>query len=137
VIFVRINEDKQLVALDSTEDIDENGLCVVPFGVREIGYRVFANNNSLKQVFLPNSLVVIGESAFMSCENLMSVSVPIGVKELKKYAFCGCKSLLDVRLPESLTIINNGAFGSCPNLSHVKLSSQTAISLLYCQGLNQ
>ena len=44
--------------------------------VNEIGDEAFANNNSLVNVTIPNSVTKIGSSIFAGCKNLESITIP-------------------------------------------------------------
>ena len=54
---------------------------------------------SLKEIFLPETIVTIGELAFANNEGLIEISLPASIKSIGKDAFLGCKSLSLVRIP--------------------------------------
>ena len=62
---------------------------------------------------IPNSVKVLGSSAFSYCTNMTDVKVGDGVTALENNVFCDCSSLTSVTLPEGLTSIGFLAFGGC------------------------
>ena len=68
--------------------------------------------NSIKNVILPTSLSLIGESAFQNCTQLTSIEFKEGLENIGKNAFNGT-GLTSVSFPSSLKMINDGAFCNC------------------------
>ena len=58
----------------------------------------------------PNSIVTIGEGAFINCDRLKSIDIPEGVTTIKDKVFWDCDSLATVVLPASLHSIGKTAF---------------------------
>ena len=52
-----------------------------------------------------------GNSAFIDCTELTSVTIPDGVTDIRWRAFYNCVSLKSVTIPKSVTYIDNYAFG--------------------------
>ena len=70
---------------------------------------------------IPESVVEIGDSAFLNCSKITFVSLPESTVSVGQVAFEGCTSLEEVIFPEGLTKISYGAFGDCYNLKSVTL----------------
>lgn len=97
----------------------------VPDTVLEIGNDAFANNPDLITVNLNgSSLEKIGKRAFKNCTSLMYVNFNNDNSSLKiidSYAFQGCTSMESISLPDSLESIYFGAFADCTSLQTVTL----------------
>ena len=61
----------------------------------------------------------IGNSAFMGCSLLTSVTIPEDVKSIGSNAFEGCIGLTNVEMPDSLTTIGGWAFHGCTSLASI------------------
>ena len=87
----------------------------------------FAASN-LKQIWLPETIVKIGDNAFNSCTKLWIIGDGYGkwfqlslcpnLLSIGKDAFYGT-SIVELHLPESLTTIGEGAFADCTKLTEV------------------
>ena len=135
------NDDNPLSCahhLYSDENTEIKNL-VIPNGVTSIGESTFINCYSLTSVTIPNSVTSIGESAFSNCIGLTSVTIPNSVTSIGNGAFSGCKGFTSVTIPNSVTSIGNGAFSSCKGLTLITIpNSVTSIgngSFKDCIGL--
>lgn len=81
---------------------------IIPEGVTHISYQAFSQSQ-LKTIKLPDSLTVIGEKAFLYCNNLKSIILPNKVKCIKESAF-ECSNLESITLNEGLEEIGAKAF---------------------------
>lgn len=81
--------------------------------VTSIGESAFVSCNSLISVFIPNSVTSIGLTAFCNCKNLATISIPDSVASINNRAFYSCKSLTSVFIPDSVSFIGKGAFDHC------------------------
>ncbi len=83
---------------------------------------------------IPDTVSVIGKSAFYNCNDLYNIEIPSSVKTIEgdvcaaggEYciysgAFENCTSLTSVIIPGSVTSLGNGAFGGCTNLEKVTI----------------
>ena len=68
-------------------------------------------------------VTAIGRSAFISCENLTSVTIGINVKEIRDGAFAGCTGLTKITIGSGVEYIGNGAFSECTGLTEVTIGS--------------
>ena len=96
---------------------------------------------NLSQVYIPNSVTTIGDSAFYNCPKLSQVYIPDSVTRIAGYAFYDCTSLNQVYIPDSLTTIGMYAFSRCSSLSQVYISknfTEIRTGLFNgCSSLNQ
>lgn len=101
--------------------------------VTQIGPEAFYNKdhntkNTLQKVSLPNSIEVIGRSAFAYNEALIQMNVPTSLKTIEASSFEGCKQLGAGILPNTLTSIGDMAFYGCEKMSNIALpASVTSI----------
>ena len=113
-------------------------------GIKSINKFAFAYCDGLVDISIPNTLKVIGDSAFIGCKNLkridlnlvniiaphafqratslVHVDLPSSLITLGADAFNG-SGLNDISLPESLINIDNCAFHNCFNLERIFISS--------------
>ena len=63
---------------------------------------------------IPNSVEIIGDSAFGQCEYLKQVffSPDSKLKEIKSDAFFGCKMLSEITLPDNLSTMRDSYSGA-------------------------
>jgi len=87
-------------------------------GIKEITGTV--SGSSVKEVVLPNSLVVIGKKAFMNCDELQSITLPDSVTTIDDSAFY-CSALTDIVLNDGLKYIGKEAFMGCRQLKSIHL----------------
>jgi hypothetical protein len=79
-------------------------------------------------VIIPNVIngypvTAIGESAFISCPRLTSVTIPDSVASIGDYAFWECFGLTNVSIGINLTSIEDGAFEYCTNLTAITVDA--------------
>lgn len=97
-------------------------------GLEEIGQSDFKYCDNLREVSLPNSLKVIGQSAFYR-SGLESIDIPYGVTRIEGFAFRYCRTLKNVTIPNSVTYIGEDALESCDNLVSIIIpASVTSLS---------
>ena len=107
--------------------------------VTPIGNSAFIYCSRLTSVTLPDSLVRICNKAFRSCSGLTSVTFPASLTSIGDKAFCGCSGLTSVTLPASLTSIGKKAFYCCSSLISVtfpvSLTSIGNSAFVHCDRL--
>lgn len=88
----------------------------LPNSVTIIGDSAFERTD-LKSITMPIGVTSIGNNAFYLCTGLTSVVIPNGVTNIGNYAFRLCLKLNSVAIPSSVTSIGDGAFRDCSTLS--------------------
>jgi hypothetical protein len=114
----------------------------IPDSVTVIGDNAFTGCLNLKGKFqLPTNLEEIGLEAFKGCRNLESqLALPSSLKRLGVSAFNGCEKLTgNITIPGGLTFCGNSAFFGCIGLESVAFGNGNTIipDFLFqgCSGL--
>ncbi len=94
----------------------------IPESVKVIGDSAFGNCQNLKNVIITKNVTSIGDYAFQWCSSLVSVSIPESVTEIGQYAFIYC-ALDSVNIPENVSSIEDGTFFGCSCLSNITISN--------------
>ena len=94
-------------------------------------------NSKVKKVVIEDGVTSIGDSAFESCNTLISITIPDGVTSIGESAFYGCNSLTSITIPGSVTSIENGTFYNCSSLTDIVIpNSVTSIGYAAFYGCN-
>ncbi len=89
--------------------------------VTEIENNAFYNNQSLIDIYIPDTITKIGDYAFENCNNVTTIRFSNTLKSIGISAFNRNTSLTELSLPSSLETIHSSAFYSCNNLTSVIL----------------
>lgn len=108
-----------------SSSVSDKTLIQYPVGKADTSYTVEAGT------------LVIGDSAFGSSENLVSVVLPDGLKKIDSYAFNECSALKTVNIPSTVTKIGSLAFGKCGALESIEIPASVTDfgSAFYMSGL--
>ena len=99
----------------------------VEYKVTYIGESAFLDCSGLTSISLPNGLFSIGDGAFQDCNSLVSVPIPNSVSKIGNGAFSGC-GVTSVNIPSNVTVINDNTFSYCKSLTTVTIpNSVTSI----------
>ena len=99
-------------------------------GVKILAANAFHNCQTLKSIFIPDSVIEDDGSIFEGCENLEEARVSVNLKNPGIAMFSGCSSLRYVELQEGLESIGENMFYGCTTLKHIALPS----TILYLFG---
>ena len=91
---------------------------VVLSGITTIKPCTFFGIDSIKHVSIPDTVEVIGKSAF-SGTSIENLTLPEGVARIEDEAFSSCDVLKSVTLPKSLTYIGLYGFEKSENIAYV------------------
>lgn len=89
----------------------------------------FENNETIKEIILPNTVRVIGSNAFKNCKNLKKVELPPDLEVINENTFMDCISLQTVVLPYELKNICKFAFRNCSALKELYHYVKTGIGI--------
>lgn len=76
------------------------------------------------EVTVPDSVAIIGRSAFEGNPFITTVHLPASVTEIRKAAFYKCSSLQVVTTSDSVSRIDDMAFYGCKNLKFINIGSK-------------
>lgn len=93
--------------------------------VTAIGNRVFARNNLLSSVTIPEGIESIGEEAFLFCK-ISNVDLPTTLKRIGKYAFAAT-DIESIKIPASVTSIETPFICNCTNLTKLEVQEGNPI----------
>lgn len=97
----------------------------IPDTVEVIGESAFEDNKNVELVVVPNSVTRIEAYAFWGCDNLETVVLGKGLNAVGDYAFADCTGLKDMSIPSNIQSIGIGAFEDCVNLKDIKIPPET------------
>lgn len=95
----------------------------IPNSIISIGEKAFMGCTSLKSIDIPSSVTTICRAAFASCSYLENVTLHDGLEMIDVAAFNLCKSLKSIVIPNTVTTMGNNAFSECDSLESVSLST--------------
>ena len=79
------------------------------------------DNYNIKSAVIGECVNAIGESAFMFCTSLSSVTIPNNVVRFESGSFHDCTSLRSIEIPSGLTTMKSGVFSGCTNLESINI----------------
>ena len=93
-----------------------------------IGDAAFMGCSSLSSVDFGDISVLtgIGASAFSNCTALTEITIPDGVTKLQDEAFKGCAQITKINIPDSLESIGVSAFEDCERLVRIELNADNS-----------
>ena len=97
----------------------------IPDTVEIIGRSAFENNKNIELVVVPNSVKKIEAYAFWGCDNLDNVVLGKGLSEVGDYAFASCGGLKQMFIPSNVVSIGIQAFADCVNMTDIKIPPET------------
>ena len=81
--------------------------------VVQIKAYAFAGHPTIKSVYIPETVTIIGEGAFENCVELERVHLPSKITMINSYTFSGCEKLSELTIPSGVTYIGMEAFKNC------------------------
>ena len=108
----------------------------IPNSVLSIGDKAFLNCSALISVIIQDSVASIGDYAFYNCPALASCTIGSYVTSIGLAAFYSCSALTSVIIPDSVTSIGDYAFADCTSLTSVEIINQADITSLGADVFN-
>lgn len=138
---------------NSTPDIDIPDTVISggqPYTVTAIGYSAFGSLSTpinVSSVFIPATVLSIGDSAFIYCDALTTVTFAENsqLKSIGRGAFWGSEQVYprfkEIKIPDSVETIGNGAFYDCRDLERITLPSAlqtlSTVTFYNCTALSE
>ena len=97
----------------------------IPDTVEVIGKSAFEDNTRVELVVIPKSVKRIESYAFWGCDNLDTVVLGKGLTDVGDYAFASCKGLEQMTIPSNIQSIGISAFADCVNLKVISIPAET------------
>ena len=96
----------------------------IPDTVEVVGESAFENNRKVQLVVIPKSVKRLDAYVFWGCNNLEEVVLGKGLTAVDEYSFAGCTGLKQITIPDNVQSIESQAFAGCTNLTDVYISSE-------------
>ena len=137
----------KIVGIFDSSELSQAESIVIPDYVREllvtqIGQSAFLQNNTVKYITMPESIVQICDSAMYGMKSLKTVTIPENTAIMGKSVFAYCTALESVKFnTESLSEISEFTFYGCSKLNNVILPNGTVtignLAFAQCTGMDK
>lgn len=107
---------------------------VIPDSVKIIGDSAFSGCKGITSVVIPDSVQEIGSGAFRDCIALPHITIPDSVQKIGWDAFAGCQSLTAITIPDSVKGIGSSAFKNCSSLTSLTIGNSVTYIGSYAFG---
>lgn len=91
----------------------------IPDTVEVVGESAFENNQKVQFVVVPKSVKRMDAYVFWGCNNLEEVVLGKGLTAVDEYSFAGCTGLKQITIPDNVQSIDAQAFAGCTNLTDI------------------
>lgn len=91
----------------------------IPDTVEVVGESAFENNQKVQFVVIPKSVKRLDAYVFWGCNNLEEVVLGKGLTAVDEYSFAGCTGLKQITILENIQSIDAQAFAGCVNLTDI------------------
>ncbi|MBR5401405.1 MAG: leucine-rich repeat domain-containing protein [Treponema sp.] len=121
-------------AMSSITGLPPVNLHLEESSINVIGSGSFKECNWLKEIYFPDTLIMIESNAFKQCVNLEYVHFPdsANVDTIGESAFASCANLKDFKIPDSVTILGSSAsgyvFDGCTSLTSIKIPKNSSLT---------
>ena len=130
------NEDiKTIVVLRTTRTLPEEAFTDTsvrnltfqePASISVIPREAFTRNHILTYMNIPESVKIIGASAFSYCSSLKRIMLPAGIEEIQDFAFY-FTGISRLYLPDSVKVIGAGILDEIRELESVRLPANADV----------
>ncbi len=95
--------------------------------VTGIGDSAFSSCFDIVSVTIPDSVTSVGEEAFSQCDGLTTVTLSENLTDIGEKAFYRCTSLRAIFIPRSLLDIGHASFVGCPSLDTITVDEENPV----------
>ena len=99
----------------------------IPDTVEVVGESAFENNQKVQFVVIPKSVKRLDAYVFWGCNNLEEVVLGKGLTAVDEYSFAGCMGLKQITIPENVQSIDAQAFAGCVNLTDIYIPATVTV----------
>lgn len=99
----------------------------IPDTVEVVGESAFENNQKVQFVVIPKSVKRLDAYVFWGCNNLEEVVLGKGLTAVDEYSFAGCTGLKQITIPENIQSIDAQAFAGCVNLTDIYIPATVTV----------
>ena len=99
----------------------------IPDTVEVVGESAFENNQKVQFVVIPKSVKRLDAYVFWGCNNLEEVVLGKGLTAVDEYSFAGCTGLKQITIPENVQSIDAQAFAGCINLTDIYIPATVTV----------
>lgn len=100
--------------------LGDSDVVSIPYGIERIGKKAFYENETVRHVYMPETIKQIEFGAFYGTK-LESVALPNGLEKIDIDAF-GETNIYHISIPGTCKVIEDNAFAGCFNLKSVIIS---------------
>ena len=102
----------------------------------EIPMEAFISCENLVEITIPDTVTSIKRFAFSNCTNLSRIKTSNQIQEIEDFVFSNCNSLKTIELPETLTDIGIGVFERCSSLAEMPKNIPTIGTSMFSNCTN-
>lgn len=106
----------------------------IPDGIKTIGEEAFAGNDNLIKVTIGGDVEYVGYRAFAECDSLRTITIEDSVATIDTAAFSNNKELVNVSLGAGVKDLGSGVFAGCSQLKELSVSEDNTY-LYYSNGV--
>ena len=99
----------------------------IPDTVEVVGESAFETNQKVQFVVIPKSVKRLDAYVFWGCNNLEEVVLGKGLTAVDEYSFAGCMGLKQITIPENVQSIDAQAFAGCVNLTDIYIPATVTV----------
>jgi len=89
-------------------------------GISETPFRLYINDNEIKNLIIPEGTKEIDESRFANCISIIDLNIPSSVSSIGSMAFSGCTGLISLKFSGRVKI-GQKAFSDCTGITSILL----------------